>query len=294
MFGILNLNKPKGVTSRDVVNVVQKLVRPIKVGHAGTLDPMATGVLVVCLGKATRLISKIQDRPKSYVAEFTLGQTSDTDDSTGKVTETDIAEPIDQHAIHDALEHFVGKIQQVPPAYSAVRVKGQRAYKMARDGQQVELQAKEVNVHSVNIVHYDWPKLVVDVRCGSGTYIRSIARDLGQALNTGGLMSALQRTQIGPFSVKQAIDPDSLTIDSIRESLFDPLQLFDQSVRYPCPDEDIPKLKNGNALLRRNQGHATRTGEEVAVTNFEGTRLIALAEAKPENRLQPRQVFLEG
>src|SRR5436190_8799230 len=199
MFGLLNVDKPSGLTSRDVVNRVQRLVKPHKVGHAGTLDPLASGVLVVCVGPATRLIEYVQRMPKRYLATFLLGRRSETEDIEGAVTElTDTPVPTVEQA-HGALPNFVGRIQQLPPAFSALKVDGQRAYALARKGETPDLQPRPIEVYSVELVEYSYPQLVLDIRCGSGTYVRSLGRDIARALGTEAVMSALVRTEIGPF-----------------------------------------------------------------------------------------------
>src|SRR4051794_5854504 len=159
MFGLLNIDKPAGLTSRDVVNVVQRLVRPHKVGHAGTLDPLATGVLIVALGPATRLVEYVQRMAKTYQATFLLGRTSDTEDVEGTVMELDRAPIPNAHEIDAALPAFVGTIQQTPPAYSALKVAGRRAYQMARRGEAVELAARPVEIHGIEVIRYDYPEL---------------------------------------------------------------------------------------------------------------------------------------
>src|SRR5262245_7182097 len=171
MFGLLNIDKPAGVTSRDVVNRVQRLVRPLKVGHAGTLDPLATGVLVVAIGQATRLVEYLQRLPKTYQGTFLLGRTSDTEDIEGTVIElTDTSIPTEQQ-IQGALPQFLGTIDQTPPAYSALKVSGQRSYDLARRGQAVDLAARPVEIHDLQLVRFAYPELELLIRCGSGTYI---------------------------------------------------------------------------------------------------------------------------
>ena len=180
--GVLNVDKPVGVTSRDVVNQVVRLVRPAKVGHAGTLDPLATGVLVVCVGHATRLINLVQEGRKRYRGRFRLGQTSDTDDVTGNVQPAGDWSGITKTQLEAELVEFIGQIQQVPPQFSAVHVQGQRAYDLARRGVAVELTARPVEVFSLQLTAFEPPDFELDVVCGSGTYIRSIGRDLGTRL----------------------------------------------------------------------------------------------------------------
>ncbi len=300
MFGVLNLNKPAGMTSRDVVNVVQRLVKPAKVGHAGTLDPMATGVLLVCVGPATRLISLLQRSSKTYVAGFRLGQRSDTDDSSGTVTEvaTDGNIPSEQQ-IRDVLRSFIGTIQQVPPAFSAVKVNGQRAYAKARRGESVELKAKSVRIFAVDVFEYSWPNLTLQIECGSGTYIRSIARDLGELLGCGGLMTSLERTAIGAFPVAKAIAPDSLSADSIVSAIADPMLIVADMATYQCSDDDEDLVRIGRPLeIAPSQLHIPAAVDEaqvseIAIVSADGTGLLALGEMNPQNAVvQPRIVFI--
>jgi tRNA pseudouridine55 synthase len=221
--GILNLNKPPGLTSRQAVDRVQRLVRPAKAGHAGTLDPLASGVLVVCVGPATRLIQYVQQMPKRYAAEFLLGRESPTDDVEGEVVDwPDLPIP-DVDALHAAIPQFTGRIEQRPPAFSAIKVRGRRAYDLARRGHQVELAARPVEVYGIELVDYDFPRLKLDVRCGGGTYIRSLGRDLAESLGTKAVMSALERTAVGDFRVEDAVELSQLTPADWREKLQPPL-----------------------------------------------------------------------
>ncbi len=169
MFGFFNINKPLGPTSHVVVaHVRRRVTRKTKVGHAGTLDPFAGGVLVVCVGPATRLADYVQAGPKSYLAEVTLGATSTTDDTEGEITESPAAAP-SADAVRNATQRLTGTIQQVPPSHSAVHLGGRRAYKLARQGTRVDLPARQVTIHAIDVVEYEYPRLVLDVACGSGT-----------------------------------------------------------------------------------------------------------------------------
>jgi len=207
MFGFVNVNKPPGPTSFTVVATVRRQVnRKVKVGHAGTLDPFAGGVLVICVGPATRLTSYVQAAHKRYLAGVTLGATSTTDDTEGQLTATPGARAPDAEAVRQAVAQFVGRIEQVPPAFSAVHVDGSRAYKLARKGHALDIPPRAVTIHSIDVVRYAWPQLEIDVRCGGGTYIRSLARDIGAALGTGGYCASLTRTEVGPFTLDSAID----------------------------------------------------------------------------------------
>lgn len=206
MDGLLVIDKPAGMTSRDVVNIVQRWYpRGTKIGHTGTLDPLATGVLVLCIGKATRLADKVQAMPKRYRAGILLGATSDTDDLDGVITPRTIANPPPLAAVCKVLSGFVGSIEQRPPAYCALKVGGRRAYDLARRGRSVPLSSRTVRIDSIEILNYDWPHLEIDVACGKGTYIRSLARDLGENLGVGGLIETLRRTGVGPFRAEDGL-----------------------------------------------------------------------------------------
>jgi tRNA pseudouridine55 synthase len=210
MNGLLVIDKPGGMTSRDVVNRVQRwFPRKTKIGHTGTLDPLATGVLVVCVGAATRLADYVQAMGKSYASRFRLGATSTTDDADGEVTEKPNATPPTRDAIEAVLGRFVGVIEQVPPAVSALKVEGQRAHDLARKGKDVQLAARPVRIDAIRVSHYEWPWLDVEVDCGKGTYIRSIARDLGAALGCGGIVQTLRRTRVGSFTAEQGASLDA-------------------------------------------------------------------------------------
>jgi tRNA pseudouridine55 synthase len=206
MNGLLVIDKPGGMTSRDVVNRVQKwFPRKTKIGHTGTLDPLATGVLVVCVGAATRLADFVQAMGKTYRSRFLLGATSDSDDADGRVTLTPASIPPTREQIDAVLAGFIGDIEQVPPAVSALKVEGRRAHDLARKGEDVKLAARTVRIDAIRVLGYEWPHLDVEIDCGKGTYIRSIARDLGARLGCGGLVQMLRRTRIGPFTADQGL-----------------------------------------------------------------------------------------
>jgi tRNA pseudouridine55 synthase len=297
LFGLLNLNKPSGITSRDLVNRVQRLVRPLKTGHAGTLDPLASGVLLVCIGDATRLVKHLQGFRKTYVAEFVLGRSSDTDDSTGEVVIH--AKPESLPTLGDILEvlqRLTGVIAQVPPAYSAVHVGGRRAYDLARRGESPDLQPREVSVYAITVIDYSWPLLRVRIECGSGTYVRSIARDLGRLLGCGGLMSGLERTAIGVFEVEGSLSAELLSCEAIGTSLISPLQIVQDLARYECLEQDLTDLRCGRRLsidLRRlSIADVPVAGSEVALTAWEPPELVAIGVIAEDQSVQPRMVFM--
>jgi tRNA pseudouridine55 synthase len=297
LFGVLNVYKPAGVTSRDVVNTVQRLIRPTKCGHAGTLDPMATGVLLISIGPATRLTTMLQDGAKTYIAEFLLGQTSDTDDSTGQVQQHPTPDTLPTAESIDArLQSMIGIVSQVPPIFSAVHIDGQRAYDLARRGETVELKAKTIEIHSIRVLSYEWPQLELEIICGSGTYIRSIARDLGNELGCGGLMSRLERTKIGRFAASDAVPASELTLQTIQTALCPAVSIVQHLPQYDCTSEDIANLLCGRTLLidapQLRSDHELIAEEQVALTANNFADLLAIAVITPDQRLQPRTVFV--
>jgi tRNA pseudouridine55 synthase len=208
--GLVVVDKPAGCTSMDVVRRVRRAGRGVKTGHAGTLDPQATGVVICCLGQATKAIERLMGLTKVYEATIDLSAFTDTDDAEGASEPVAVAEPPDGDQIADTCAAFVGWVDQVPPAHSAVRVGGTRAYELARQGQVVDLPSRAVRIDQLTVRDYAWPRLRVQVTCGKGTYIRSLARDLGRHLGTGGHLAALRRTAVGGYRVDEAWALDEL------------------------------------------------------------------------------------
>jgi tRNA pseudouridine55 synthase len=291
-FRILNIDKPAGITSRRAVDHVAKLVRPEKAGHAGTLDPLATGVLVVCVGKATRLIELVQEQSKSYHATFLLGRQSDTDDVTGTVTEVPVAREITREEIASRLPAFVGCIEQVPPSFSAVHVDGRRAHERARAGQSVELAPRTVEVFRLEITRFAYPELELDIDCGSGTYVRSIGRDLGQALGCGAVMSALVRTGVGPYRIEDAVGLDQLTAQTLDAALLDPMTAAAELPKRIANSEEITLVQAGRAIAI---GDLVKAGKGDCVVIVDGAGvLLSLARLDAgTGRLLPYRVFVD-
>lgn len=211
LAGVLVVDKPLGWSSMDVVRVVRRSVRAgrgkHKVGHAGTLDPLATGVMVVCVGApATRRVNRLMDTDKAYESVFDLSAFTETDDAEEGVGREEIAvqDPPSRAVVEAALAGMVGTVMQTPPVFSAVHVQGVRAYKAARNGEEVKLRPRPVRIETIDILGYDWPRVKVQITCGKGTYIRSIARDLGKRLGTGGFVAELRRTAVGRYTVADA------------------------------------------------------------------------------------------
>ena len=203
--GLLVIDKPAGMTSRAVVDQVQLwFPRGVKIGHTGTLDPLATGVLVLCVGRATRLADYVQEGEKTYQSRFHLGAVSDTDDAQGVITPRQGVSPPSREQLLEVLQEFVGDIWQRPPAVSALKLQGQRAYALARQGVAPALAPRLVHIRAIRLRDYQWPYVDVEVECSRGTYIRALARDVGEKLGCGGYVETLRRLRVGPFSWEQA------------------------------------------------------------------------------------------
>lgn len=273
MNGLLVIDKPGGMTSRDVVNRVQQwFPRKTKIGHTGTLDPLATGVLVVCIGAATRLADYVQAMSKSYTSRFRLGVTSTTDDADGVITANALDVTPTRQQVEIALASFVGTIEQIPPAFSALKVSGQRAHNLARQGNEVQLAPRPVRIDDIRIKGYDWPFLDVEVDCGKGTYIRSIARDVGTKLGCGGMVQTLRRTRIGPFEAAQGIKID-IEPEPIRLL---PLMGAVASLPQMRVDSDTERrFRSGQSI--QDSLKNTKDSQEIAVLNEDGD-LVGIAE----------------
>jgi tRNA pseudouridine55 synthase len=213
--GLLVLNKPQGLTSRKALNIVERRLDAGTFGHCGSLDPLATGVLVLVVGKARKVQDLIVHGEKVYDMTVTLGARSDTDDAEGEIVAVEGAGPPTAEAIEAELGAFRGTFMQLPPTYSAVKVEGRRMHREARKGKPVEAPPREVIVHELTLTRYEWPEVDIHLRCGPGTYARAIARDLGEALGTGGYMSSLVRTRVGSLTLDDARSPDDVELTDV-------------------------------------------------------------------------------
>jgi tRNA pseudouridine55 synthase len=260
MDAVLNIRKPEGPTSHDIVGEVRRMFGLKRVGHAGTLDPMATGVLIVCLGKATRIVEYLMGQPKEYRARMTFGVTTDTQDSTGIVTSERDPSFVTRGLLEQTAARFVGEIEQVPPMVSALKHQGRPLYKLAREGRTVDRPARPVSIYSIDVLSFSPPSALnlalpqadLLVRCSSGTYIRTLCADIGEALGCGAHMSALERTRVGRFTLE-----DSVTLDDLREAqssnrLEDCLLSIDEALTdmpgAAVRASDVERLLNGNTV----------------------------------------------
>ena len=249
--GIIPINKPKGWTSFDVVNKLKYKLKPLKVGHLGTLDPMATGVLLVTVGKATKLFDIMQEKHKTYIATFEFGYSTNTLDATGEIDGKCLNIPTKEE-IEKVLCEFVGKIRQIPPKFSAKSINGKRAYELARNNEEFELKPKEVEIYNIQILSYENNILKLEIVCGSGTYIRSVGRDIANKLNSLATMIELVRTSIDQFSIKDCFDIRD--IDDVEKRIY-PIQKILNYPRLELNEEEKFKLLNGQVLnLTRADG----------------------------------------
>jgi tRNA pseudouridine55 synthase len=275
------------MTSRRVVDRVQQVTRCRKVGHAGTLDPLASGVLVVCVGQATRLVKYIQQTPKQYTATFLLGRHSSTEDVEGDVTELPRPPIPSLDQLNEAARRLTGEILQRPPAYSALKIAGRRAYDLARRGQPVQLQPRTITVYRLDVVGYDYPEVRLDIACGSGTYIRALGRDLAESLGTAAVMSTLVRTAIGPFRLSDAIAPDWLSPANWSDRLLPPYRAVEHLPCIEVSDEQVVRIRTGLTITYA----PTSRDQEIAAIGA-GGQLVALLEVRGPNCLGPTRVFL--
>jgi tRNA pseudouridine55 synthase len=271
MDGVLNVRKTSGPTSHDIVYDIRRIFGQKRVGHAGTLDPMATGVLVVCLGKATRIVEYLMGAPKEYIAEMILGQSTDSEDSTGNITSEKDASFLTLEALKEAAQSFTGEIMQTPPMVSAVKHNGERLYKLARQGQVVERQPRKVTVYVVEVLGFTPGKLAkakIRIECSSGTYIRTLCSDIGDKLGCGAHMAALERTRVGRFTIENAY-----TVNNIREAKdqnrLDSLviNIGDALSDMPCvevSDLEADQIKNGRSVAVQYSGDAGDTVRSVS------------------------------
>jgi tRNA pseudouridine55 synthase len=302
MNGALIIDKPEGITSHDAVARIRRAAGTRRVGHAGTLDPFATGVLVVCLGQATRLMQFLVGLDKEYIATVRIGFATDTQDVTGKqITPLRTSKELSLEEITSALNQFVGRQLQTPPMYSAKKVGGERLYKAAREGREIERQPAEIEIYSINLETSDgdWFRenedgsrdFVISVRCSSGTYIRTLANDLGERLGVGAHLAALRRTAVGHFEISRAItleELESLAPERLSEAIISPADTIAHLPATHLNSDDARMVANGRAveLKEEIEGFVIRLLDEKG-------NLLAVGEIDSERRvIKPRIVLM--
>ncbi|ABR48822.1 tRNA pseudouridine synthase B [Alkaliphilus metalliredigens QYMF] len=289
MDGIINILKPPGMTSHDVVSVVRKKAQMKKVGHTGTLDPNAAGVLPICLGQATKVSNYLLNSTKMYRAECTLGVETDTEDKYGAILrETSVS--FSKEQIEEAVMSFEGIHEQIPPMYSALKVKGKKLYELARQGIEIERKPRRVQIDSINIIKIDQNKVIFDVLCSKGTYIRTLCKDIGDKLGCGGMMSFLLRIQTGDFKLENSISieefKDAINIESILLDVDVPLQHLPKVI---VKQEAEKKALNGNKIAFQYLKMSQALAADTEVRVYLEKRFIGIAKVQ-ENQEQEQYI----
>ena len=252
LTGVLVIDKEKGPTSHDIVASLRRIVGMRRIGHCGTLDPLATGVLVLCLGRFTRLNRWLNGADKEYLATIFLGATSRTGDAQGPIIAASNVQPPAEGDLASALDALTGEIDQVPPDFSAVKVGGVRSYKRARRGEEIALKARRVKIATINLISYEFPKVVVRVQCSSGTYIRSLAQDLGRALETGAYLADLRRLRVGNLGLDMALTMDQVFVQHKAGRLVDafahPRQALGELATIELNPDELVEFTHGKAV----------------------------------------------
>jgi len=249
MNGLLIINKPKGYTSHDVVNVLRKKLNTRKVGHTGTLDPNATGVLPILVGTATKISKYLIEHEKTYVATMKLGKKTDTGDAEGKIIQEDInIEDITKDKVERVLKNFIGKQCQIPPMYSAIKIDGKKLYEYAREGKKIEIPPREIEILNIDLITYSNNEIKFSVRCSKGTYIRTLCEDIAEKLGTIGYMKELQRTSVNQFNINNSISIEDLENINIQEKIIPIEQIFKDKPKIELNNRKTELFLNGVQL----------------------------------------------
>lgn len=249
MDGLLIVNKPKEYTSHDVVNVIRKQLNIKKVGHTGTLDPNATGVLPILIGKATKISKYLIEHNKTYIATVKLGEKTDTGDSEGQVIETKkIPEGLKKEDINKVLQSFLGKQKQLPPMYSAIKINGKKLYEYAREGKEIEVKPRDIEIYRIELLEYKNSKIKFEVECSKGTYIRTLCEDIAKKLETVGYMEELQRTKVNNFQIKNSILLDNITIENAEQNIIKIEEIFKDKSTIELDSKKLELFLNGVKL----------------------------------------------
>ena len=287
MFGFLNIYKPKGITSHDVVSILRKITKIKQIGHTGTLDPFAQGVLPICIGKATRLIEYLQD-DKEYIAQIQFGQNTDTYDIDGKVTEN-FDKKITADDLKNILPEFRGEISQLPPIYSAIKVNGKKLYDYARKGESVEIKPRKVTISKLELLDFDIEKQTakIIVGCSKGTYIRSLAFDIGKKLGCGAFLSELTRTKAGTFNIENTVSLENLKAkEDVKSELINPTDILNLPIKELSENEK-EKVSHGMSIQ-----NTTNIGDlDIVILIYSGN-IYAVGEIE-SNMIIVRKVFGE-
>ena len=309
MDGILNIHKATGMTSHDVVAKIRKLLEEKRVGHAGTLDPLASGVLPICVGQATRVAEYLSESGKAYLATIVFGTVTDTYDAEGTILRTANTAHLTLKMVEEALEHFVGPQMQAPPRYSAIKLQGQPAYKRVRAGEEIKLAPRSIVIHALSITDWNPPSVTLAIECGKGTYIRSLAYDLGEYLGCGAYLNALIRTRSGPFHLSESVTLEQLVesagdhcraridpargapLHHISQYLYPPDKALEGYPALTLDPATIERVQHGNAFSYSPDEQMPPANGIARVYSNDG-HFVAIAEWEAAQEVwQPRKVF---
>ena len=294
MDGILNINKPLGMTSHDVVAKIRKILHQKRVGHAGTLDPEASGVLPICIGQGTRVAEYVRESGKAYRAQIHFGIVTDTYDAEGTVLRTTDASSLTLEHIEETLPHFLGPQLQRPPLYSALKIQGQPAYKRMRAGEEIALAARPIEIYSLQVVAWHSPLLTLAVECGKGTYIRSLAYDLGERTGYGAHLAGLVRTRSGPFMLAESITLEQLALAAEQGTVAEFILPADRALlQYPAlylDSDTAARVRHGNVFSSDQAGIQSKS--LLARVYDDSGRFLAIARWNEEQQVwQPKKVL---
>ncbi len=296
MEGIININKPSGMTSHDVVQHVRRILGEKRIGHTGTLDPLATGVLVLCIGQATRISRYLEAGEKEYEAVMRLGIKTDTLDAEGRILETRCSPVPDRNLIIPLMRRFLGTIMQRPPAFSAVKIAGVPSYKLAREGKAKPNKPRPVTIHALELMDYEYPFMSIRVRCSKGVYIRSLCADIGDALGTGAHITKLERTRSGRFGIKDAVTPGELAAMAANDKLRQTIVTINDALAHvppiPLAEAEAARITHGSKVTCPPEPGVCRGNGLVRLHDPLG-KLLALARLEG-GILRPELVFSSG
>lgn len=283
MDGVIIINKPKGYTSHDVVNIVRKQLNMKKVGHTGTLDPNATGVLPILVGQATKISKYLIEHKKTYIATIELGEKRDTGDSEGNIIESDYnVKEFDISIIKQVLQSFLGKQKQIPPMYSAIKVNGKKLYEYARSGQEVKVEPREIEIYRIELIEYINNRIEFEVECSKGTYIRTLCENIAEKLGTIGYMKELQRTSVDKFKIEESINLEELSEDEAQKKILTIENIFKEKEKIYLNDKGVELFLNGVQLTRELEDDVYRV--------YTDNRFIGLGIIK--NKLLKRDIVI--
>lgn len=292
MDGVINILKPAGLTSHDVVSKLRKIFKTKKIGHTGTLDPDAVGVLPICVGQGTRLVEYLMEKDKTYRCILRFGQETDTQDASGEVTKRTAICQLDRAGFSEVLTQFVGESWQIPPMYSAIKRDGQPLYKLARQGIDVAVEARPIRIHEIKILMYNQESAMLDIHCGKGTYIRTLCQDIGRACGSSGHMAFLMRTQSGRFTIDKGVSLDKLAASDEPTKFLTPILEALEEMPSLLIEDRLMSIRLSNGLAQ-HLPQGVDLAEECVCKAVYADQLLAIGVVK-NGSFEPNKVFKRG